>query len=96
MEAAEATFHELSHMPEMGAPRYFDNPSLVGLRMFPLHEFSKYLVFYRSTQGGIEVVRVLWPLRYVGAFRPRNLCRNSPPGDEKQPCARGPRWLNVT
>jgi len=46
-------------MPNLGAPRFYQNPVARGLRMFPMPEFRKYLLFYLTPEGTIEIVRVL-------------------------------------
>jgi toxin ParE1/3/4 len=57
--AAREIFAKLLEMPEMGTPRIFDNPELSGLRSWPVRGFEKHLIFYRTSEGGIEVLRVL-------------------------------------
>jgi toxin ParE1/3/4 len=59
LKAAEAAFERLAMRPEMGARRDYRKPSLAGLRMWPITGFEKYLVFYRPTDQGIDVIRVL-------------------------------------
>ena len=43
----------------MGAGREFRNPKLVGMRMWPITRFPKYLIFYLPTKRGIRVIRVI-------------------------------------
>jgi len=52
-------------MPQMGTPRQFRNSRLIGLRMWRVPGFEKHLIFYRVTEGGIEVVRVLHGARDI-------------------------------
>ena len=59
LEAADAAFEQLARRPGIGAPRRYRKPQLSGLRMWPIPEFEKHLIFYRQTEDGIEVVRVL-------------------------------------
>ncbi len=59
LDAAEDTFTLLTTQPEMGSLREFNNPRLVGLRMWPIKGFHRYLIFYRPTGDGIEIIRVL-------------------------------------
>lgn len=66
--AVESTCELLVTMPEMGSPRTFNNPELEGLRMWPMKKFEKYLIFYRSTPEGIEIVRVLHGARDIPAI----------------------------
>jgi toxin ParE1/3/4 len=36
--------------------------------MFPVRDFPSYLVFYRSTESGIEVLRVIHAARDIAAI----------------------------
>ena len=56
-EQATATFDFLAGQPEIRAqtPRQ----ALRGIRSWPVSGFERYYVFYRSSEEGIEVVRVL-------------------------------------
>ena len=49
----------LSGMPGIGSPYETANPRLAGLRCVRISGFPRYLVFYRSLEENIEVVRVL-------------------------------------
>jgi toxin ParE1/3/4 len=49
----------LVEMPEAGSTRNFHNPEMKGLRMLPVRKFDNYLIFYRSTPEGLEIVRVV-------------------------------------
>ena len=57
--AAEETFQQLARRPTIGRVRAFDHPRLVGLRSWPVRGFKRHLIFYRPTESGIEVIRVL-------------------------------------
>jgi toxin ParE1/3/4 len=59
LSAAEATFEHLAKRPAIGVRRDYHKPALAGLRMWPISGFDKYLVFYRPTEQGIDVIRVL-------------------------------------
>lgn len=67
-EAADATFMLLSRMPEMGVLRDFGNPILAGLRMVPVCDFDKHLVFYRIADDRVEILRVLHSSRDLAAL----------------------------
>lgn len=67
LDAAEAAFERLARMPKMGAPREYLDPRLAGLRMWPIAEFPRELIFYRPVEDGIEVVRVLHSSRDIEA-----------------------------
>ncbi len=59
LEAVESLLERVKVPPGMGVARMFNNPSLEGLRMMPVPEFEKHLVFYKPVDGGIRLVRVL-------------------------------------
>jgi toxin ParE1/3/4 len=63
LAAVERTINGLAASPWIGPRRDYDNPRLVGLRMFPVRGFEKHLIFYRPTENGIEIVRVLHAAR---------------------------------
>jgi toxin ParE1/3/4 len=51
--------------PLMGRPRRFRHARLAGLRQWRVSGFEKVLIFYRQTEEGIEVLRVLHGARDV-------------------------------
>lgn len=57
-EATEMAFVRLASMPQLGVSRTYRGVQLVGLRMWPIPGFRKYLIFYRPRRSGIEIVRV--------------------------------------
>jgi toxin ParE1/3/4 len=59
LAAVNAAFEQLADMPGLGARRDFNNTRLSGLRMWPVPNFPKYLIFYRSTEEIVEIVRVV-------------------------------------
>lgn len=67
-DAAEETFSLLASHPEMGRAHRWKNSRLSSLRMCLLSGFPNYLVFYRPTRRGIEVVRVLHGARDVDSL----------------------------
>ena len=58
-EAAQTTFDSLLEQPKMGKIFESKRKKLKGICFFPLGEYPKYIVYYRETSNGIEVVRVL-------------------------------------
>src|SRR5713226_8246174 len=52
-------------MSGMGSLYESDEPELAGVRFFPVTRFRNYLVFYRPTTTGIEVLRVLHGARDI-------------------------------
>jgi toxin ParE1/3/4 len=64
-EQAEATFERLRDMPGLGARYELTHPVLADLRFLPISRFRKDLAFYRPTDDGIEVMRVLHGARDI-------------------------------
>ena len=62
-------FHDatakLVDMPGMGPAKPLKNPRLRGLRFWPIKGFRNYLIFYKPTENGIEVVRLLHGARDI-------------------------------
>lgn len=52
-------------MPLIGVSRPFSKPGLEDLRMWPIPDFEKFLIFYRPLADGIQVVRVLYGMRDI-------------------------------
>jgi toxin ParE1/3/4 len=65
LDAAHATFDELLETPGMGRRKELHNPQLADLRQWQIRGFPRYLIFYRETAAGIEVVRVLHGARDI-------------------------------
>jgi len=67
VDAVEAAFERLADMPLIGVSRPFAKPGLEDLRMWPIPDFEKFLIFYRPVVDGIEAVRVLYGMRDITA-----------------------------
>jgi toxin ParE1/3/4 len=65
LREAEATFQRLARSPGIGARYEPDDPLFEGVRFFPISRFKKYLIFYRSLESGIEILRVLHGARDI-------------------------------
>lgn len=65
LEAAYDAFQLLAQMPELGTACRFNNPKAAGIRSWTIRKFENYLIFYRPTDYGIEVVRVLHAARDI-------------------------------
>ncbi len=65
LEATEAAYKQLAHMPRMGVLRDYGNPDYTGMRMRPISRFNKYLIFYRVSDDKIEILRVLFAARNI-------------------------------
>lgn len=68
LKSAQETFEVLACRPELGKLAEYRSSLLRGMRSFPVKDFSKYLIFYRPVQGGIEVVRVIHGARDIPAM----------------------------
>ena len=58
IEAAYETFKTLAANPGLGRLRKFRDPRLKGVRSWLVSGFDNYLIFYRATPDGIEVLHV--------------------------------------
>ena len=67
-DAAQRTFRRLASMPLVGVPRTFENSPITDLRSWRIRGFPNFLVFYRPTDDGIEVIRVLHGARDIEAI----------------------------
>src|ERR1700736_3701889 len=65
LDAFDQTVAALAPMPLLGAPHESDELRLQEVRTWPVAGFKKYLVFYRPTEDGIEVLRVLHGARDI-------------------------------
>ncbi len=59
LKAAETTLDRLAETPEIGGLCPFKNPLAADIRVWPIRQFSRYLVFYRSEPKCVCVIRVL-------------------------------------
>ncbi len=64
-EAAEETYQNLAEFPDMGEIYPSSNNLLLDIHFFPIKGFRRYLVFYQSTSGGIEIIRVISKSRNI-------------------------------
>jgi toxin ParE1/3/4 len=68
LRAAERTFALLASQPGMGIRYRAEAPGPVELRRFPVSGFERYLIFYRATGAGIEIVRVIHSARDIATL----------------------------
>ena len=59
VQLLQQTFDLLAENPKIGTQRHYRATALSGMRMFPLKQFSAYLVFYLHDDEAINIVRVL-------------------------------------
>jgi len=64
-DATERAFRLLAEYPAAGPRRLSRHPDLQGMRSWPITGFRNYLVFYRTVETDIEIVRVLHGARDV-------------------------------
>ena len=65
LAAFAATARLAFEHPDGGAGRGYLDPALRTLRMLTVHDFGHHLLFYRPTERGIDVVRVLHSARDI-------------------------------
>lgn len=63
LEAVQKSFDLISKQPEIGSRRYAYLPLMEGLRMWPVANFEKHLIFYIERPSYIDVLRVLHSAR---------------------------------
>lgn len=68
LASAEETFKQLDQMPQMGRLCQFSHPSLDGIRQRAVKGFRRYIIFYRATDLGIEIIRVIHGARDIEAI----------------------------
>ncbi len=68
LAAAESTFQQLGKMPGMGKLCKFSHPSLANVRQQSIKGFKNYLVFYQTTDNGVEIIRVIHGARDIQAI----------------------------
>ena len=68
IEAAFETFKTLAATPGLGRPRKFRNRRLKGVRSWRVSGFDNYLIFYRPTADGIQVLHVFHGARDIEAL----------------------------
>lgn len=68
VEAAYETFKTLAANPTLGRVRKFRNPKLKGVRSWLVSGFDNYVIFYRATDPGIEVLHVYHGARNIEAL----------------------------
>jgi toxin ParE1/3/4 len=71
LDAIEEISKHLSVFPATGGLRYFYHAELHGLRILPLPNFEKYILFYRlkEDENVVEIVRIVHGARDIpGVF----------------------------
>ncbi|HWB54217.1 MAG TPA: type II toxin-antitoxin system RelE/ParE family toxin [Tepidisphaeraceae bacterium] len=65
LSAFDANLRRLAVMPNIGSLRAFGNPTLDGIRSWPISGFENYLIFYRLIQGEVQILRVIHGARDI-------------------------------
>jgi toxin ParE1/3/4 len=68
LDAVERMFQFLAMNREVGQLCQFADPESAGLRAWPVEGFRNHLVFYRATDDGVDIVRVLHGARDIEAL----------------------------
>ncbi len=66
--AAKATFEQLAEMPTIGRRWTSPRKRLGTVRVWRIHGFERWLVFYRVSGKGVEIMRVLHGARDLNAI----------------------------
>jgi toxin ParE1/3/4 len=59
LDAMQKSFDLIGEQPGIGSRRYAHLPMMEGLRMWPVSDFEKHLIFYIERPSYIDVLRVL-------------------------------------
>ncbi len=59
LEDAESSFRLLVEIPEIGSPRMLASPHLKGLRIWPVRNHPRHLIFYLAKDEHVEIIRIL-------------------------------------
>jgi toxin ParE1/3/4 len=59
LEAVQSAIELLCRMPGAGAPKFLENPALVGLRSWPVRGFPAVRIYYIHAGEELRIVRVL-------------------------------------
>ena len=65
LDAAETTFRSLAASPQLGSRCHFRRAEAQGLLVWWIEGFPKHLIFYRPSDDGIEVIRVIHSARDI-------------------------------
>jgi toxin ParE1/3/4 len=68
LHAVSKTFDFLAANREAGQLCHFNNAATEGLRVWPVESFRNYLVFFRPTDDGVVIERVLHGARDIDAL----------------------------
>jgi toxin ParE1/3/4 len=64
-DATSITFGKIASIPSIGKRWPSADQRLAGLRVWRVEGFEKYLIFYRTTDTGIEIIRIIHAARDI-------------------------------
>jgi len=67
-EAYEYSLELLKTTPDMGRPYHSPDPRLAQIRVWPIHRFRNYLIFYRPSGKTVEVLHIWHGARDIPAL----------------------------
>lgn len=65
IDAVEEVFAYLAEWPQIRVRRKFSNNRLHEIRMWPIPDFPKFLIFYQYLDDEIRVLRILYGTRNI-------------------------------
>jgi toxin ParE1/3/4 len=68
LDCAHDTFRDLAESPDLGNPWPYRSEEFRDLRVWRLNVFRKHLAFYRTTNDGVLIIRVLDGARDIDAI----------------------------
>jgi plasmid stabilization system protein ParE len=65
-DALDNSLLKLSIRSDLGRPRHFRHPKLLGFRSFSVeHPFENLLIFYRANDDALDVIRLMHGARHL-------------------------------
>jgi toxin ParE1/3/4 len=68
LEAVEESFRFLERFPLSGRGCRFRSPDLSNVRKRIVHDFRRYVIYYRPVENGVEILRVVHGARDTRAL----------------------------
>ena len=59
LDSVDVSFLRISNFPKMGSTRFFHLKSLENMRVVPVSNFHKYLIFYVEHSNYVDIIRIL-------------------------------------
>jgi plasmid stabilization system protein ParE len=71
LEAVDKSVEKILRTPNAGVPKHLSNPSLAGLRSWPVEEFEDIRIYYLAQGDEVRVIRVLHGKRDIARILER-------------------------